>query len=415
MAHRTVTIALARPADAYAAVANLRSVPVTGVRTRRRKPFRAYFALAALVAALAALCLQPAAAAAFKWKLSGRGFGHGIGMSQYGAEGMAREGKNFREIIKHYYTGVDIATSKTRSIRVLLQASVSSVRLRGATRASGGRNLDAGRTYTVKRSGSSLKLYAGDKLIATYSDTFIVTGSKPITLLGRALNGRSGGSYRGSFELSRGVFGGVTAVNNVGIDEYVQGVIPGEVPAAWRMETLKAQAVAARTYALATDAGGSVFDQYPDTRSQMYLGVSGEHSRSNQAARETSELVALYRGKIATTFFFSTSGGRTENVENVFYGSDPKPWLKSVTDPYDKISPRHTWSYTFSNSRLAAKLGGQYVKGSLRNIKVVKRGISPRVVKARVIGTRGSTTISGATLRARLGLPDTWVKFKKVK
>jgi stage II sporulation protein D len=389
-------------------------VPGIGIRSCRRRPYRAHFALAALAAAVGVLCLQPAMASAVKWKLSGRGFGHGIGMSQYGAEGMARKGKNFREIIKHYYTGVDVTPSKTRSIRVLLQASVSRVKLRGATRASGGRSLAANRTYTVKRSGSALRLYDGDKLIATYNDTFIVTGSKPIKLLGRALNGRSGGTYRGGFELSRGVFGGVTAVNDVGIDDYVQGVIPGEVPPAWRMETLKAQAVAARTYALATDAGGSVFDQYPDTRSQVYLGVSGEHSRSNQAARETSELVATYKGKIATTFFFSTSGGRTENVENVFYGSDPKPWLKSVEDPYDDISPRHTWSFTFSNSRLAAKLGSTYVKGSLRSIKVVKRGVSPRVVKARVVGTRGTTTITGATLRARLGLPDTWVKFKKV-
>jgi stage II sporulation protein D len=356
----------------------------------------------------------PAQAEAFKWKLKGRGFGHGIGLSQYGAEGMARKGRDFREIIKHYYTGVDIVESKTRSIRVLLQASVGSTKVSGATRASGGRKLDDDKTYTIRRSGSSLKLYHGGSLIASYSDGFILTGPRALKLHGRALNGLSGGRYRGTMELSEGVFGGVTAVNNVGIDEYVQGVIPGEVPALWKMETLKAQAVAARTYALATDAGGKVFDQYPDTRSQMYLGVTREHERSNKAARQTSGLVVEYKGKIAVTYFFSTSGGRTENVENVFYGSDPKPWLKSVKDPYDDISPKHTWSYTYSNATLAAKLGGRYVKGTLKSIKVVKRGKSPRIVKARVVGSRGTTTVNGATIRARLGLPDTWVTFRKV-
>lgn len=368
----------------------------------------------ATACALALALLAPAQAAAFKWKLKGRGFGHGIGLSQYGAEGMARQGKNFREIVKHYYTDVDIVESKTRSIRVLLQASVGSTKVSGATRATGGRRLSADKTYTVSRSGSKLRLYDGGRLVASYNDTFILTGSKPLKLHGRALNGLSSGRYRGSFEMSKGVFGGVTAVNNVGIDDYVQGVIPGEVPALWKMETLKAQAVAARTYALSTDAGGKVFDQYPDTRSQMYLGVSREHPRSNKAAQETSGLVVEYKGKIAVTYFFSTSGGQTENVENVFYGSDPKPWLKSVKDPYDDISPKHTWSYTFSNATLANKLGGQYVKGTLKSIKVIKRGKSPRIVNARVIGTRGTTTINGATIRARLGLPDTWVSFRKV-
>lgn len=369
-------------------------------------------AIGASLLSAVVLAAVPADAVAFKWKLKGGGYGHGIGLSQYGAEGMARHDKNFREIIKHYYTGVEIEKAKTRSIRVLLQASKSSVQVKGATRASGGKHLSARKTYTVKRSGSSLKLYDGGALVRTYSAGFIMTGDKPMTLLGGALNGKSGGRYRGSFVMSEGVFGGVTAVNDVDLDDYVQGVIPGEVPALWKMETLKAQAVAARSYALATDAGGDVFDQYPDTRSQMYVGVSGEHERSNQAVKDTTALVATNKGKVATTFFFSTSGGRTENVENVFYGADPKPYLKSVKDPYDTISPKHRWSFTFSNSTLGSKLGA---KGTLKSIKIVKRGVSPRIVKARVIGTGGTTTISGTTIRARLGLPDTWVSFKKIR
>jgi len=113
------------------------------------------------------------------------------------------------------------------------------------------------------------------------------------------------------------------------------------------------------------------------------------------------------------TYFFSTSGGRTENVENSFGGA-PQPWLRSVEDPYDDASPRHRWGpirMTLGEAR--RKLGG-LVKGSFRGIKVVKRGASPRVVAADIVGTGGRTRVSGATLRARFGLYDTWSYFTSI-
>src|SRR5437763_5943228 len=106
------------------------------------------------------------------------------------------------------------------------------------------------------------------------------------------------------------------AVNAVDLDGYVKGVVPGEVPASWPPEALKAQAVAARTYALTTDAGGSLFDQYADTRSQVYGGISAETPATNVAVRDTAGQIVTYRGRPATTYFFSTSGGKTENVQN---------------------------------------------------------------------------------------------------
>jgi stage II sporulation protein D len=117
-----------------------------------------------------------------------------------------------------------------------------------------------------------------------------------------------------------------------------------------------------------------------------------------------------YHGEIATTFFFSTSGGRTENVENSFTGSEPVPYLKSVKDPYDYYSPLHKWTIRYSKSEVASRLSG-LVKGSFRGIRIVKRGVSPRVVLADVVGSKGKLRVSGATLRARLDLHDTWVKF----
>ena len=108
------------------------------------------------------------------------------------------------------------------------------------------------------------------------------------------------------------------------------------------------QAVTARTYALATRKRGGAFDLYPDTRSQVYRGVAGETSRSNRAVKDTAGKILTYNGVPAITYYFSTSGGETENVELSFLGSEPKPWLKSVEDPYDDISPRHRWRVSFT-------------------------------------------------------------------
>jgi stage II sporulation protein D len=218
------------------------------------------------------------------------------------------------------------------------------------------------------------------------------------------------GAYRGALEIRPSSAGGLTAVNVVPLDGYVRGVVPGEVPSNWPGEALKAQAVAARSYALTTDAGGAVFDQYPDTRSQVYRGLDAERARTNAAVVATAGQVVTYDGKTALTYFFASSGGRTEDVENVFYGSKPAPYLRGVNDPYDGAAPRHRWRIVFSRVQVAARLHG-LVRGGFRGIRVVDRGSSPRIVSADVVGTDGSTRVSGATLKARLGLYDTWASF----
>jgi stage II sporulation protein D len=186
------------------------------------------------------------------------------------------------------------------------------------------------------------------------------------------------------------------------------------MPSLWPDEALKSQSVAARSYALATDAGGDVFDQYPDTRSQVYRGVSHEQVSTNNAVRATSGEVVKYNGETIPAFFFSTSGGYTENIENVWYGSAPRPYLKGVESPYESFSPRNRWTFRFTTSQVQSRLRG-YVKGSFRGLKVLRRGVSPRVISADVIGSRGRSRISGTTLRQRLGLYDNWLTMTKVK
>ena len=120
--------------------------------------------------------------------------------------------------------------------------------------------------------------------------------------------------------------GSLNAINAVPVDQYVKGVIPNESPASWPLAALRAQAVAARSYALSVQVGGNGFDLYDDTSSQVYKGLESETARSNEAAEDTRSQVVEYQGKIAQTYFSACSGGHTESVQNVFFGpADPLP------------------------------------------------------------------------------------------
>src|SRR3954447_8038219 len=357
---------------------------------------------------LALLAASPAAAKPkATFTIRGAGFGHGVGMSQYGALGYAGHGWDAASILRRYYTRPALGTTDPAAkVRVLL-STARKARITGARQA-GTRRLDPATTYTVKRHGvSQVDLFDGAKRVTTFTAPLQVAGAGGVTTLG------GHGAYRGVLEFTPGVLSGLTVIDSVALDDYVQGVVPAESPATWPLEALKAQAIAARTYAITTSRDAS-FDQYADTRSQVYGGVSVETAASNEAVAETRGQVVTYQGQPVTTYFFSTSGGRTEDVENSFTGDGPEPWLKSVADPYDNVSPRHRWApVTMPLSKAAHKLRG-LVPGAFRGIRVTRRGVSPRIVSAQVLGTRGATTVSGATLRAKLGLFDTWAYFTAV-
>jgi stage II sporulation protein D len=359
---------------------------------------------------LAVLLVLPGAAAA-KTKstltIRGAGFGHGVGMSQYGALGYAEHGWSAAQILAHYYTGTQLGTTDpNRLVRVLL-ATGNFARFTGGTHA-GTRTLDPAKVYVARRGGAGeVVLRTGGRRVATFSAPLQVSAGSGV---GVVLAGH--GTYRGALEISPGLFSGISVVDAVGLEDYLRGVVPSESPASWPIEALKAQAIAARTYAIATAHGGS-FDEYADTRSQVYGGVAAESAASDQAVAQTRGQVVTYHGQPVTTYFFSTSGGRTEDVENVFGGA-PEPWLKSVADPYDGVSPRHRWRFTMSLQRAQRKLHG-FVLGRLKGIRVIQRGVSPRIISAKVIGTRGSVAVDGATLRDRLGLYDTWAYFRTAR
>jgi stage II sporulation protein D len=329
-------------------------------------------------------------------------------MSQYGAYGYAEHGKGYRFILGHYYQGTKLETLQgPRIVRVLVGIVGGDLGFSGATSACG-KHLDANREYQAHRSGAGVKLRS--------------SSGQPLADCGRKLRaagaGRIGiagiGAYRGALEVvpTDSDAASLNAINAVPVDQYVKGVIPNESPASWPQAALRAQAVAARSYALTVQVTGNGFDLYDDTSSQVYEGLASETAATNEAADATRGEVLTYAGQIAETYFSACSGGHTESIQNVFFGS-AIPYLVGVEDPYDYYCPLHTWTLKFSGPEISARLSG-YLDGRLEKVLITKRGASPRIIWARLYGTGGVTKIRGDQLAAALGGYDRWLTFRKI-
>jgi stage II sporulation protein D len=354
--------------------------------------------------ALLSLSVPATADGATRWVVKGGGWGHGLGMSQYGAYGQALEGRGYRKILRHYYSDTTFGEASGR-VRVLLLASVGSSTFGGANRV-GSRSISPNRNYIVRRVGGRIVVKTPrGKRIARSSGTLRVTG--PNGLVTVADKDRT---YRDAIVYRPGLSGGVTAVNHVELENYIRGVVPNESPASWPIEALKAQAVAARSYALGTGAGNAVFDHYDTVASQVYGGYSSENARTNRAVASTRGDVLRYNGKVIVAYFHSTSGGYTENNENV-WGGTPLPYIRGVRDPWDHYSPYHRWKVRYSARRLGAAMG----VGRLRSVRIHKRGVSGRIVRATFRGTGGSDRVDGWDgIRGRLGLRDIPSTIKRI-
>jgi len=252
--------------------------------------------------------------------IEGAGAGHGVGMGQYGAIGMARAGFSFRQILAHYYPGTTV------------------VRLPRLPR---------------------LAIRLGAK------------------------------------------------VRRLPFERYVAGVVGAELGEGWPLAALEAQAVAARSYALA--AGGGRRPLPAGAGFQAYSPLRGSGPAVRRAVEETAGEVLTYQGKVAVAFYCASSGGITEAVQDAFPGSRPLPWLQGVPDPYD-FGPYHRWRYRLPLAVAKRRLA-PYLKGRLKGIVVLRRGVSPRIVEALVEGSGGAVQVSGEQLAEALGLPSSWAYF----
>lgn len=399
---------------------------------------------AACLAALLAMTLVPAPARAADveaqaittFTVRGTGFGHGIGLSQYGSQGSALAGKSYTWILAQYYTGTTLGTA-TKTVRVKIDAAATpsndgftrlswrilsgqpgtTIKINGVTQAAG--------THTFSVSGSSIVVTAPSGAKATYTGTVTVTpsgGSPPLLQVveGSGIYSLPNTRYRGQIELSV-ANGRMKAVNVLPMDSYMYGVVPREMPSGWHAEALKAQAVAARSYAYASSG-----ELYCTTRSQAYQGFGGynssgqwvgETNATTAAVNQTKDQVLRYGGSVIRAYYSSHSGGHTANNEDVWVGGSPLPWARGVPDPYESRAnpPYAPWpadkEKTYTGLQMADRLRGLTgVPASPTTVigTTTDRAVSGHVRYVTFRFSNGATaTVSGDTVRSRLGLLST--------
>jgi stage II sporulation protein D len=339
--------------------------------------------------------------------ISGRGWGHGVGMSQYGAYGQANAGRTYDQILAHYYTGTALGRAGRKEVRILLAEGRPAATVSSAVpfflRDGAGVDhaIPAGPLVIrpqLKLPMSTANKPAAKKRLVRVPPPYVVRPRNARNPL--ALDGRQ---YRGKLEMA--VHGGaLRVVNFAPLESYLEGVVANEMPHTWPLEALKAQAVAARTYALANLVKGKPYDLYSDVRSQVYAGVAGEQPRTSEAVRATAGEVVLYDGRLATTYYFSTSGGRTASAEDVF--GSAVPYLVSKPDPWDKPSPHHSWGpFLFGARTLQSRLGVES-----RVLDAVGAPTPSGRLRSFTLQTvSGPAKMPAALLRTSLGLRSTWV------
>ncbi len=335
---------------------------------------------------------------------AGGGWGHGVGMSQYGALGMAQAGHSHVQILTTYYPGTSVVTrTPTDSLRVLVaqQRPTLTFVTAGTTTFGAAGTVPASRTVTMTRSGGSVKLSGAlDATVPALTITF----SGDLRLV------ETGNSYRyGRIAVRPDAAGGLRAVvNELTMNQYLYGL--AEMPALWHTQALRAQVVAARTFAQSrhdSRAGqGLDYDLLATVTDQVYSGTRHEHPRWTSAVNVTNAQFLTYRGALAQTVYSSSNGGHSESSEYVWGGS--VPYLQARPDPYDGIAenPNRRWSRTYT----AEQLGAWFGVGVATNVTISgNRGASGRVDRAtvRITGTKGTRTLTGVEFRQWINTVNT--------
>lgn len=353
-----------------------------------------------------------------KLTIEGAGWGHGRGMSQYGAYGAASKGLTFQEILDFYYPGTKLESlSAGNKIKVLITADKDKVLhfrpekgLRVSDSSGKKVTLPTGAKYTkwrITRSGKNRVLWYLNQAgkYVKYSNKLIPTRqwyvSNPASQTVRVALPAGTVRYRGQMMLLFDGDGAIT-VNKVSMEDYLRSVVPAEMPASWHVEAVKAQAVAARSYAAQyrdrpkNNAGYDICDT---TACQVYKGTGHEAKQSDAAVKATADQILTHGGKPAWTEFSSSNGGWT--VAGDF------AYLKARKDPYDSVKKDQTWTKTITS----AEVEKAYPQiGTLKSIQVVDRdgngAFGGRVATLKVKGSKTTLTVTGAAFKSKFGLKE---------
>ena len=387
---------------------------------------------------------SPASTATFRFY--GSGFGHGIGMSQWGAYGLALKGWTHQQILMHYYSGTSVTTSTSEPsrIRVGLVDGVQVVHLSAkngpVTLRIGAPAATAPVAWTIPRGATDLlKGGSGRFVLFDSSGARVgkpVAGSRTVYATYAASKARlaspeAGHTYNRGFVEIDDYSGCGTCRANLRMiavvkpQEYLYGL--GEVPSSWPMQAMQAQADAGRTYAeflikaLGQHRAGCNCGVYDDTRNQVYAGWDheGEYqgARWVQAVDDTAAEVVRYRGALIDAEYMSSSGGYTEDVQNV-WGGTALPYLQGVCDPgdYTSANPAKAWRVSLTAAQVTSRLQPYTGNiGTVTRFGQIHRGVSGRLLSLSAVGTTGSASLSGTTFRGALGLLDdrVWIDHDK--
>ena len=385
--------------------------------------------------------------AARSFTIKGAGWGHGVGLSQYGAKAMADAGRSPSQILQHYYRGTKLSTvadNRLTNVNVGYHRSSLSARLRGLTAGAEVRvcamvsgRCAAMKSVTDKTGGSGTAgLIRVDRIRGDVRARVTDQTGKTRTLRGSTIRLRwSGTRYVGGdasvirLDNGREYRHGQMVVNPDGStrlnavlrlqlqDEYLRGV--AEMPSSWNMDALRAQAMIARTYALRTGAGnkGDCDCNLRDSVvHQAYSGWAKENEGRNavygkrwvSAVNSTDGRVLTYGGALAGTYYYSSSGGHTLNSQDVWSGKIS--YLRSVDDPWSLTSanPNRSWTTTYSQATMASLFGLR----DIHKIDVTSKYAGGAARSVRATSSNGATrTISGKAdyMRSRFGLKSAWM------
>lgn len=371
--------------------------------------------------------------------IHGRGYGHGVGMNQHGARGRALDGATSTEILAQYYQGATLGSIPLDTpirVRVLRDFKATATRplvlygRRGEWRFDGSATvypkdarLEVRPTVTVTASGTSVawrvKVIGPDGTILRDAaiKSFRLRGVTTTTVFQVASRASSYDQYRGVIRVGLKTTEPLaSATNERSLEGYLRGVVPAEMPSSWPAEALKAQSIAARSYAARRlRPGVSYYDVDDDSTSQVYLGILGEKATTTAAIRATAGVVLMSGSTIANTLFHSTGGGATEHNENVFVtatGSkvaSPVSYLRGSLDrradgtAYDAGSPYATWkTLTYTQTQLSTWFGRDTRTnvGTITALDLRDRGVSGRLISVTLIGSLGTKKVSGSVFRS---------------
>lgn len=415
---------------------------------RSRSPLR-LVALAAAMAILAALgpvaVARPATVLAAdptplgsSVTIHGRGYGHGVGMNQYGARGRALAGATATEILAHYYQGATLGEIPLHTpirVRVLNGFKASSATplvLYGrraawvfegsATTYPKDARIEVRPRVTTTAGGTTVTWRvkvidpAGTVLRDATTGSFRLRGATVSTVFQVASRTSRYDTYRGALRIGLKTTAALaSATNELKLERYLRGVVPAEMPSTWPVEALKAQAIAARSYAARRlRPGESYYDVPDDTSSQIYLGVLGEKPATTAVIDATPGVVLKSGSSIANTLFHSTGGGATEHNENVYVSATgkkvagPLSYLRGSLDrredgtAFDDAAPYATWkTKTYTRAQLSTWFGhdSRTKVGTITALDLSNRGVSGRLISVTLIGSLGTKTVSGNVFR----------------